>query len=68
MDDKVGWVVDQGDFDALLRIISNLKSEPKYITEQRKLDCRERAEKLYDKDIKFNEYFELYKKIIGGNN
>lgn len=68
MDKKVGWVVEQGDVDSILHIISNLKSEPKSIKEERKINCREKAERLYNKDIKFQEYFELYKKIINNVN
>lgn len=68
VDDKVGWVVEQGDIEALLDIILNLKTEPKSVKEQRKLDCREKAEKLYNKDDRFEEYLDLYNSLLLSNN
>jgi len=29
--------------------------------------CRERAEKFYDKDDKYDDYFNLYETILKGN-
>lgn len=64
VDDKVGWVVEQGDIDATLDIIGGMKSETKSITKQRKLDCRKKAEKLYNKENRFEEYFGLYESLL----
>ena len=68
VDETVGWIVEQGDIDSILKIISNLKSEPISIKEERKINCREKAERLYNKDIKFQEYFDLYNKLLEKNN
>lgn len=64
VDDKVGWIVEQGDIDALQDIIASMKSEPNSIKKQREIDCREKAESLYNKDDRFEEYFELYAQLI----
>lgn len=64
IDDKVGWVVEAGDIDAVLEIISNIKSQSKSIKDERKINCREKAERLYNKDIKFKEYFNLYRSLL----
>lgn len=64
IDKKVGWIVKDGDIDAIVDIVRSMQSEPKNIKEQRKLDCREKAERLYNKDDRFEEYFDLYAQLI----
>lgn len=68
VDEKVGWIVEQGDINILLDIIASMKSEPSNIKKQRKLDCREKAERLYNKDDRFEEYFELYDSLLLNKN
>lgn len=67
VDDEVGWVVEYGDFDSILKIISGLKSESKIITEERKVNCRKKAEKLHNREDRFKEYILLFNKLIDGN-
>lgn len=64
VDDNVGWILEPSDFDSIIEIISILKYEPNLIKEKRKINCRQKAERLYNKDIKFQEYFELYNTVL----
>jgi putative colanic acid biosynthesis glycosyltransferase len=56
-----GFIVEKGDLYAVLDIISliNKKGKSEYIKA-----CRDRAENLYNKNDRYNEYFELYEKLI----
>ncbi len=67
VDEKVGWIVEQGDIKSLYKIVAELKNEPELLRKVREKNCRIKAERLYNKDIKFKEYFELYKQLIGEN-
>lgn len=59
VDEKTGVVVEQGNVTALSEAILRLKSQP-----LSREDCRKRAEMHFDKTICFNEYIELYKKLL----
>lgn len=67
IDEKVGWIVEQGDIKSLYKIVVELKNEPELLRKVREKNCRFKAERLYNKDIKFKEYFELYKQLISEN-
>lgn len=60
VDNKTGIVVEQGDLDG---VVDSLKKMRKYPLSSN--GCRERAEKLYDKDSCFYKYIELYNSILG---
>ncbi|WP_150452013.1 glycosyltransferase [Arenibacter lacus] len=64
IDEKVGWVIKQGDMTLLRNIISELKSEPYSSKINRKVNCRKKAVRLYNKKDRYEEYFELYDKIL----
>lgn len=64
IDDKVGWIIEQGNINGLIKIIREMKIEPISIKEERKKNCREKAEKLYNKNDKFEDYFKLYEKLL----
>lgn len=67
VDDEVGWVVEPGDFNTVLEIISSMQSESKNIKEERKIKCRKKAEKHYNREDRFKEYINLFNKLIDGN-
>lgn len=55
IDEKTGVVVEQGDLNGLVRAICSMKLYP-----LSSVDCRKRAELLFDKDKCFEEYIRLY--------
>lgn len=58
IDERTGIVVEQGDINGLVDAIyqaEKLKSE----------DCRQRVEQLFDKNLSFNKYINLYNEILG---
>ena len=59
VDDKTGVAVEQGDVDSLVAAIRQMKEHP--LSPEA---CRKRAEEHFDKDKCFEEYIELYNRII----
>lgn len=59
VDEKTGIVVEQGDVDALAEAIRLIKESP--LSSE---DCRKRAEEHFDKDKCFEEYIELYERLM----
>jgi len=60
-----GIIVSKGDSDKLIIAINAIKTNTKLFYSAK---CRERAEKLYDKNNKFQEYIVLYEKLIKYSN
>ncbi len=58
---KTGFVVEKGDVNKAFDCMNLIKERG---SESYKDDCRERAKRKFDKNIKFNDYLELYKKLI----
>ena len=63
VDEKTGIVVEQGDVYALANAIRKIKKHP-----LSSVDCRKRAEELFDKDKCFEKYIELYEELLGCKN
>lgn len=63
VDEKTGIVVEQGDVYALANAIRKMKKHP-----LSSVDCRKRAEELFDKDKCFEKYIELYEELLGCKN
>lgn len=61
VDLKTGIVVEKQNIQNLLLAINEIKIKGKSYYSKA---CRSRAVKLFDKDIRFNEYFELYNKNL----
>ena len=61
VDQNTGVVVDKGDIGGLINAIEYIKNKGKAFYEN---NCREKTIKNFDKKIKFNDYFELYKNIL----
>jgi glycosyltransferase involved in cell wall biosynthesis len=61
VDLKTGFVVEKGNLDELLTKIRFIKEQDKSYYAQ---ECIKRASFMYDKDVKFNEYINLYAKVI----
>jgi len=58
IDDKWGYVVEQGDIDAVIDIVKNLKGK-----EKKSKECLE-SSKDYAKELKYEEYINIYNKIL----
>lgn len=61
IDSNTGIVVEQGDVQGLKKAIETIRTSSDRFTPEL---CRARAEKYFNKDDRFEEYFELYEKII----
>lgn len=61
IDEKTGIVVQEKTANALRKAIDNFKENRQSFTSE---NCRKRAEELYNKNDRFDDYIELYKKII----
>lgn len=61
VNEKTGVVIDKGDVGGLINAITSIKNKGKDFYEK---NCREDAIKNFDRKIKFNDYLELYKKIL----
>ena len=59
VDEKTGFVVEQGDVDALADAIRLIKESP--LSSEA---CRKRAEEHFEKDKCFEEYIELYESLL----
>lgn len=59
VDEKTGIVVEQGDVKALVDAICKMEKSP--LSSE---DCRQRAEKLFDKDKCFGQYIQLYDSLL----
>lgn len=59
VDDKTGIVVEQGDVNAVVGQICKMKLHP-----LSQMACRERAVQKFDKDKCFEQYIQLYDKLI----
>jgi glycosyltransferase involved in cell wall biosynthesis len=59
VDEKTGIVIEQGNIDALVEAIKQMKE--KLFSS---IDCRKRAEENFDKDKCFKKYIDLYESII----
>lgn len=61
IDSNTGIVVEQGDVQGLKKAIETIRTSSDRFTPEL---CRARAEKYFNQDDRFEEYFELYEKII----
>ena len=59
--DETGFIVQKGDFNQMKNIIEKIKFSEKGSYQK---NCRIRAEDFYDKNVKFNEYIDLYKNLL----
>ena len=61
IDEKTGIVVEKGDIIALKNAVNEVLEKGKQYYSN---NCRKRAEELFDKNLRFKDYLNLYKKII----
>lgn len=59
VDAATGEVVEQGDIEALYSAVLRMKENPLSST-----DCRKRAELLFDKNVCFNKYINLFEELV----
>lgn len=59
VDSKTGVVIEQGNINALADTIMNMRDYP--LSSE---DCRKRAEEKFDKERCFEEYIDLYNKLL----
>lgn len=64
IDKKTGFVVEQGNIDNIANIIKSIHSNLGENNDKRRRMCRERAEMLYEKDARFNDYIQLYNSLL----
>lgn len=56
-----GFIVEKGDFVGLLNALSEIKSKGKEFYSEK---CRDRAVNVYNKNLRFKEYIDLYSSLI----
>lgn len=61
IDDKTGFIVEQGDIDTVASIVRRINETGKH---QWTSACRERAVRLYNRKERYEEYLQLYQKIV----
>ena len=61
LDDSTGIVINKGDINGLIKAINEIESKGK---EFYSTACVNRANRLYRKNDRFNEYIELYEKLL----
>ena len=59
IDERTGVVVEQGNVEALAKVIRKMRNHP--LSSE---DCRKRAERYFDKDKCFEKYINLYDSLI----
>lgn len=59
IDEKTGVVVEQGNVNALAEAIKQMKTNPLSAK-----DCRQRAEKFFDKEECYEKYIDLYNELL----
>lgn len=64
IDVNTGYVVNQGDFEGLIKGILSIASMNKASRIQQKNLCRARAIARFNKDERFEEYIELYNSLL----
>jgi glycosyltransferase involved in cell wall biosynthesis len=64
IDEFTGVIVEKGNLSSLENAIDQVLTLGK---EYYSKACRERAKKFYDKNKKYNDYFDLYETILKGN-
>lgn len=64
VDSNVGWVINQGKIEDFVQIIRQMRQENDQTKEQRRTFCRQKAEKFYNKDNVFQQYIDLYNRIL----
>ncbi len=61
IDANTGFVVNQGDIDGITKVVAEIRSKGKnYYFDA----CVDRARRMYDKEIRFEEYINLYEQLI----
>ena len=61
IDSETGIIVEKGDVDGLIQSIKQIQEKAK---SSYSAACRERAEKLYNKDNRYMDYLKLYESLI----
>lgn len=59
IDDKTGYIIPRGEVNQLYEAIKKVKEG-----NIKREDCRQRAEKFYNKEDRFREYIDLYKSLL----
>ena len=61
VDENTGFVIEQGAYNEVPQILEKIKTKGKQYYKQ---ICRQRAEQYYNKDFAFQQYLDLYEKIL----
>ncbi|HTO14683.1 MAG TPA: glycosyltransferase [Edaphocola sp.] len=58
---ETGFIIDQGDLNAVVEVVKKVREKGKeYYAE----NCRNRAISNFDKDDRYNDYIQLFKKLL----
>lgn len=63
-ENKYGYVVEKGNINALAQAIEFLMNETEEKRKQRSYACRKRAVEMFNKNTCFNQYIEVYKRLL----
>ena len=58
---ETGFVLDKGDLNGVIKALQTITTRGKQCYSEK---CRERAVTLYDKNINYSQYIELYKELL----
>lgn len=61
---EIGWVVEQGDVEAIASIIKSFQQKKESELMAQRKACRERAEKEFDKNKCFEKYLQVYENLL----
>ena len=61
IDEKTGIVVEKGNIEGLLAAVETLSKKDR---NELRYACRNRAEKLYNKDDRYQDYINLYEELL----
>ena len=61
IDDKTGFVVEKGDIEGIIKAVHIVSSDGK---SHYSSNCRNRAERLFDKQDRYQDYIKLYQRVL----
>ena len=68
VNEETGIVVERGDYEGLVKAIESIRNKTCENREIQRINCRERAEHYFDKNICYEQYLKLYQEILSERN
>lgn len=66
IDENTGLIVEQGDVEAIASIVKSFELRDKSEVEAQRKACRDRAERYFNKEERYNDYMTVYQGVIEG--